>query len=516
MQNTSELERYHYFLERFSCEGRLLFTGHLLAQSAITHPDHTALQMPDHSISYANLFSHTLFISTILEKHNITIRSRVLLLIENSSFFYKGYYGAWQMGAIVIPLNVFLSNHEIAHIINDAQPDIIIVSTLLKTKLDGIEITQNILHEQDIAGALTFLEQKNFSAHYLNELKKSTLKALGANEPAVILYTSGTTGFPKGVMLSSDAIMSNICQILARFSFVAYEKILCPLPLFHSFTQSTCVWGAIAVGLTIILIPKITRSALINGIQHRPTIVLGIPGLYGILCKLPHISFPDVRYFCSGGEPLTTNIRRFFALRFGRTLANGYGLTESGPVISIDLEDYYKPTHATGNPLVTIACDIRNQDTNGIGTLWITGPNIMIGYLNAPEATRSILQNGWLNTGDLAYMRPDGTLVISGREKDLIIQKGIKIYPQEIETTLCAHHQVVLAAVVGIPSDHDGELPVAYVQLVDNSTTTSKELLEHCQERLASYKIPRHIYIKDRLPMTATGKVDKKQLTKNN
>lgn len=502
----------NYFLKQFLNQGEVVFAGHLLAQSAVNNPHNHALQMPDHIVSYQDLFRHALFVSTILHERGIQQRNRVLILVENSSFFYKTYYGAWQLGAIVIPLNVFLSSAEIAHIINDAQPDSIIVSDALKNKLESIEMTTKVLYECDIIANITELENKNFSHDELSLRKNSLLKKLDPHETAVILYTSGTTGFPKGVMLSSFGIISNISQILTRFKFFTNERVLCPLPLFHSFTQSTCVWGAIAIGITVILVPKITRSALTTGISQSPTIVLGIPGFYGILCKLQHISFPDVRYFVSGGEPLTTNIRRFFSLRFGRTIANGYGLTEAGPVISADLEDFYKPTHTIGKPLVDITCDIRDKDEQGIGTLWVTGPNVMLGYFNAPEATKKILHDGWLNTGDLAYVQSDGTLVISGREKDLIIQKGIKIYPQEIETALCTHHHVVLAAVIGVPYDHEGEFPVAYVQLMEGSTTTSQELLEHCRSTLAPYKVPRHIYIKDRLPMTATGKVDKKQL----
>ena len=506
-KNQSEFSRYHYFLKKFSHQGEPVFAGHLLARSAQEYPHRPALHLADHTISYAELFRQSLCVSRALHKLGITRKSRVILLIDNSAFFYQSYYGAWQLGTVVIPLNVFLKTEEIVHIIADAQPDIIIVAESLKSKIEGIENPPKILHEHD----LTDLASSPHSSPA--EDASSILATLTPDETAVILYTSGTTGFPKGVMLSSRVIISNICQLLARLRFIPDEKILCPLPLFHSFTQITCVWGAIAVGVSVIVIPKITRSALVEGIQQQPTIVLGIPGLYAILCKLKNISFPNVRYFVSGGEPLTTNIRRFFALRFGRTLVNGYGLTESGPVIAADLQDYHKPTHTIGQPLIDIKCDIRNPDEQGIGTLWVSGPNLMLGYFNAPEATATVLHNGWLNTGDMATMQPDGTLVIGGREKDIIIQKGIKIYPQEIETALCTHHDVVLAAVIGVPYQNEGEFPVAYVQLIEDSTATPEELREHCQQRLAVYKIPRQVYIKSRLPMTATGKVNKKQLT---
>lgn len=505
--NRNELQRYHYFWEELSSQGAPLFAGHLLAHSANKYPHHIAIEFQNDSISYAKLFQQALMVSTLLHKEGISKGNRVMLYIENSPFFYQTYYGAWQLGTIVIPLNVFLSTSELAHIIQDAQPDLIIISQSLVAKLEGIENLPKILPESDITSAMIPLvdRQPPISADTL-------LNALEPQKPAIILYTSGTTGFPKGVMLSSQGIIANICQILSRITFSAQEKILCPLPLFHSFTQSTCVWGAIAIGATVILIPKITRSALMEGIHKQPTIVLGIPALYGILCKLKHISFPKVRYFICGGEALTTNIRRFFSYKFGRTLVNGYGLTEAGPVIAADLEDFAKPTHTIGKPLVQVTCDIRDQDQQNVGTLWVSGPNVMLGYFNAPEATNAILQDGWLNTGDMAKIDSQGMLIIGGREKDIIIQKGIKIYPQEIETVLCTHPQVLLAAVIGDSSEKDGELPIAYVQLMEGSSATSEELRKHCEQHLALYKVPRRIYIRESLPMTRTGKVDKKQL----
>lgn len=500
MQNhkQSEHKRYAHFHQLLEP----VFAGHLLAHAVRQNPTGTALIVNSTSLTYAALYEQAYHVSKLLHEQGIRTGDHVVILIDNSSFFYASYYGAWQLGAVVIPLNVFLQTHEIEHIIKDSHPRIIIVATALREKLAGIENLPPVLHEETISFPVTNSSSLDFSL----------LRARNPHETAVILYTSGTTGFPKGVMLTSQAIIANICQALARLDFMRDERILCPLPLFHSFTQNTCVWASIAINKTVILVPKITRTTLTQAIANRPTIVLGIPGLYGIFCRLSGISFSSVRYFVCGGEPLATNIRRFFSLRFGRTIANGYGLTETGPVISVDLDDFWKQTHNVGLPLPHIEYEIRNPDDHGIGTLWVKGPNLMSGYYNAPEATAHVLHEGWLNTGDMARIAPNGSIIIGGREKDIIVQKGIKIYPQEIETTLATHPQVVLAAVIGVPYGHEGEFPIAYVQLLEGSTTTPQELREHCLRRLAAYKVPRKIYLEQRLPMTATGKIDKKQL----
>jgi long-chain acyl-CoA synthetase len=252
-------------------------------------------------------------------------------------------------------------------------------------------------------------------------------------------------------------------------------------------------------------------------LQHRPTVILGIPALYGLFCLFKNLPLTQVRYFICGGDALPDKIRALFGLIYRRKLCNGYGLTEASPFISVDLDDVLEPTNTIGIPAYGIELFIKDDKENdlppgSIGTLWVKGDNVMLGYYNAPEATKAVLKNGMLNTGDLAYIDPKGKLVIVGRKKELIISKGINIYPPEIENVLLTHPAITQAAVIGVKEDETSEIPVAFVATKEPSEALEKELVELCKRQLAAYKIPRQIIIKTELPTTATGKVDKKQL----
>lgn len=217
-----------------------------------------------------------------------------------------------------------------------------------------------------------------------------------------------------------------------------------------------------------------------------------------------------VRYMISGGDALPDKIRMYVELLYGRKLCNGYGLSETSPFIAVDFDDTVSPTHTVGKPLAQIQCQIRDGDP--IGTLWIKGPNIMLGYYNAPQATQQILQDGWLDTGDLARIDAFGKIVICGRAKDIIVNKGIKIYPQEIETLLMSHPLVTMVAVIGVGEHDADQYPLAYVVLKESTKNALDVLYQFCQQNLASYKIPRQFIIVDELPLTATGKINKKLL----
>src|SRR5581483_7734073 len=203
------------------------------------------------------------------------------------------------------------------------------------------------------------------------------------------------------------------------------ERLLGVLPLFHSFAQNTCIWASLFYGVTIILVPKIERAYIMNALQHKPTVFLGVPALYGLLCLMKTAELDSIRLFVSGGDALPDKIRAGFSLLYRRKICNGYGLTETSPVISVNLENATAPTNNVGKPLHAIQCAIRDEagndlSVNTIGVIWVKGDNVMLGYYHAPEATGLVLKNGWFNTGDLGYKDSSGALVITGRQKDLI------------------------------------------------------------------------------------------------
>ncbi len=482
----------------------LIYAGTLLQRAARLWPNKVALIFQEETITYKELYYRATLFSKKLELAGIKARDKVLILYENSINFYIAYYGAWQTGAIVAPVNTFLKDHELRHIINDAQPAALVVSEPQRAKLP-VDITLPKIFDDADIDRTTPITDLDYSC-----------KTLSNDELAVLLYTSGTTGLPKGVMLSSRNILMNIAQGRSVIDIAHEVRALAALPLFHSFMQSTCVWGVIIVGATTIIVPKIDRRRLLEGIAHKPTMVLGIPGLFGLFCLLKTLNFDDVTYFVCGGDALPDKIRAGFELIYQRKLCNGYGLTESSPFVAADLQDMTEPTNTVGFQLIETEIQIRDTDNSvlphgRIGALWVKGPQVMLGYYNAPEATAKVLKDGWLNTGDLATINERGKIIICGREKDIIINKGIKIYPQESENILMLHPNVIMAAVVGL-KDTTEEIPVAFVMVKEQYPELANELKELCIKNLAMYKVPRQFFLERELPLTATGKVDKKVL----
>ena len=352
------------------------------------------------------------------------------------------------------------------------------------------------------------------------ELPECDVYNLDPDEMAVLLYTSGTTGLPKGVMLSSKNIMTNVLQGLSRLKVWGNERVLGVLPLFHSFAQNACVWTPLFAGVTVILVPKIDRRYILEGLQQRPTMFLGVPALYGLLCLMKAAPIEGIKYFVSGGDALPDRIRAAFGLIYHRKIISGYGLTETSPLISVSLDDETVPTSNVGLPAYGVDVSIRDEQgkelsQGAIGQLWVKGDNIMLGYYNAPEMTAKVMKNGWFDTGDLAYLDKKGRIVISGRIKDLIINKGLNIYPQEIENVIQGYSNVLRVGVIGKRVNAEGEIPIAFVQLIKKEEDIEDKLKKLCASHLAAYKIPKQfICSTEELPLTTTGKVDKKVLRK--
>ncbi len=488
-------------------DGSLLYAGRLLERAAHEFGDMRAIIYKDEEITYRELFNRASIFCTWLKKKGLAPRDRVIICFENSPEFMIAYYAVWQAGAVVVPVNTFLKEHELGHIIKDAQPKYIL------TAPDRVELFKKADGE-DLAPIITSDEMPRPNEHF----RPDEPIDLPRDEMAALLYTSGTTGLPKGVMLSSNNIITNIMQGVARLQIGFAERLFGVLPLFHVFAQNLCVWSAVFIGATVILVPKIDRRYILSALKHKPTGFFGVPALYGLLCLLKTAPIEGVKYFISGGDAMPNKIRAYFELLYRRKICNGYGLTETTPLIAIEFDDVAQPTNTLGKPVVEVQCEIRDEKMQpvprgAIGELWVKGDNIMLGYYNAPEMTEKVLKDGWFNTGDTMYFDERGKLIITGRTKDLIIHKGINIYPQEIENVLMSHPNVIRAGVIGIVDEAHGEIPIAYVQLRDQKEGIETKLKQLCSQQLASYKVPRTIICQvDDLPLTVTGKVDKKVL----
>lgn len=508
MQN-QEAKRYASIKQNMTVDGKQIYAGTLLYRAAQLYGPRTALMFKNEQYTYTDLSNWANQCAQYLRAQGLRPTGRIIICLQNCPAYYAAYFGAWQSGAVVAPLNTFLGPVELKHIIDDAKPTIIVTETNRVQQFKDAGYTNIILTEDDIEKC------KDASA------QAKDLLALEPDKLCALLYTSGTTGIPKGVMLSSQAIMTNIAQIIARLDFQdnSHESIAGILPLFHVFAQNTCMWAPIFLGAKILLAPRIDRNAILEVLAHRPTLFVGVPALFGLLCLMRNAPLDSVKICASGGDALPDKIRAGFELIYRRKIVNGYGLTETSPVIAVMLEDALVPTNTIGAPVCGVTVQIRADD--GItelpvgepGTLWVKGDNIMLGYYNAPDATASVLKDNFFNTGDCAYIDTHGRLVITGREKDLIINKGINIYPQEIENILMNHPLVLGAGVIGVPDADAGEQIIAFVQVRTNQPRLELELKKLCQQAIASYKVPRVIICQtEELPMTATRKVDKKQL----
>lgn len=509
----SEQDTYNRLrAEITNASGALINLGQLLEYATKKYPDNVALIYQQQKVTYKELFYWVSLFARKLKKNNIKARDRVLLFFENSIEFYVGYYAIVQIGAVVAPLNTFLKERELAHIIADAQPALLIASTTLLKKMeeDHIDAKVPVLTEADM----------DLASAYDKSQLEPVIAHLDQNEMAALLYTSGTTGLPKGVMLSSKNIFTNCIQAVSRLGFVQDERVFGVLPFFHSFAQFTCVWAVFLMGCTVIIVPKIERRHIMEGLTHKPTIFTGVPALFGLMCLLKDADLDSVKFFASGGDALPDKIRGAFEMIYQRKIGAGYGLSETSPVLTADLEDYTEPTNSVGRPLIGVTIAIRDEQGNElpdgqIGQIWVRGDNVMLGYYNEPEKTAQAIQNGWFDTGDLGYKGANGKLVITGRLKDLIASKGFKIYPQEVENVILMYPAALRAAVIGVEDPNVGEIAVAYVQLRGAEPEAEQKIRELCERNLAAYKVPKKfVCVTHNLPLTGTGKVDKKVLKK--
>jgi len=519
----SELDVFESIKKQFTQDEAPVYAGQLLRLAYARYPNHQALIAQEGTLTYQEVYLRSLLLSRKMRSLGVKPHDRVVIYAENSLAFYIAYFAAWHIGAAVVPLNIFLHKRELTYILNDALPKIIFTLDAHSVILDEI-LQEKVLHLTPIVMTDQEIDwQVGVAVEAIKEAEEATsFYAMKSDEMCVLLYTSGTTGTPKGVMLSSRNVVTNAMQAYARFKMfgsLGFERFFCVLPLFHVFAQNTCLWLPVMTGSSVILVRKVDRKLIRDGLEKNPTIFFGFPALYGLLCIMRNAPLKTIKAFISGADALPDKIRSAFATIYGRKICSGYGLTEASPVIAVNHYNESFGTSVVGHPLVGVTCDIRNEDgesvgINKIGTLWVKGDNIMIGYYNAPEATAQVLQNEWLCTGDLAVIDSDGILAITGRSKDLIIHKGFNIYPQEIENILMLHPSVFKVAVVGQDEAASGQIPVAYVAVRAFDKDLENSLRELCTNNLAGYKVPRKIICLEDLPMNATGKVDKKQLVK--
>ena len=525
----------------------------LLTNSAVRFPERDAIVFGDTRLNYATVNALSNQVAGMLTSRGIGRGDKVALSCPNLPYFSVVYFGVLKAGAAVVPLNVLLKGREVAYHLADSEAKAIFCFQgtpelpIGEAGHEGFSQTEGCEH--------FFMITADPAAASPIEGTETLFGAIGGQAPtyetvetdeddtAVILYTSGTTGQPKGAELRHRNMRDNALSGEALFGANADEPhtYLCVLPLFHSFGQTVIQNGGFAYGGTVVMLPRFeAEPALQLMLKEGVTFFAGVPTMYwGLLGALGagggdvdvEVLAKNLRVAVAGGAALPVEVHKDFEKQFGVTILEGYGLSETSPVASFS--PWWGPTPKVGSIGVPIPgvemCllqadswervpeDLEDDGKTAVGEIAIKGHNIMKGYYNRPEATAEVLgtvdgTDGWFRSGDLGRKDADGFYYIVDRSKDMIIRGGYNVYPREIEEVLLTHEDVSLAAVIGVPHESHGEEVKAYVILNPGATTTAEELVAWGKEQMANYKYPRMVEVVENLPMTATGKILKREL----
>jgi long-chain acyl-CoA synthetase len=501
----------------------------LLKITARKFPKNRAVIYNRKALTYREVVSDVVRLSLRLTRLHVRRNDHVGILLPNCSDFVISYFAILNREAVVVPLNNFLKPEELVVILKDCGIKFLITnSSFLKTVSNlakEVNCLADILFiDQDISLALPFLK-KEFADFGFSGLRSNAKKP----DPAVILYTSGTTGYPKGAILSHGNLLFDVFACANAIEVSSRDNFICVLPMFHSFPQTVCMLLPFAKGATTTIIDglKPFSKVLRAIVQHRVTAFVAVPAVYNILInlKLPRIFLWPIikniliplRICVSGAAALPGETLKKFEERFGIPLLEGYGLTETSPVVSLNPYRHKRIPGSIGLPLAGISVKVvddfgKELAPNTVGELLVKGENVMQGYFNRPADTHEALKDGWLYTGDLAKIDDKGFIYIVDRKKDMINVRGLKVYPREVEEVLCKHPDVQEAAVVGILDSHHGEIPKAFIVLKENSHIDERSILEYLRKHIANYKVPRNIEFSSNLPKTPTGKIAKREL----
>ncbi len=495
----------------------ILPLDHVLRKRAAITPRKTFVKFEGKKFSFREMDRLADIFAAFLADRGMKPGDRIALLCHNCPHYIAAYFGIIRGGGIVLPLNNLLTHEEIDFILNDAG--------VLFCLYDAD--CAKTVHKLDKSGARSFLTLSEI-AH--SSLPGDPFKAPGhsADDVSTVLYTSGTTGRPKGALLTHRNILSNALAATEVIHITGKDRFVVFLPLFHSFTYTVCVILPLITGAMISLLPSVRpfNRVVKSLIVDRITLFVAIPTVYKILAERNMPFFVkfllNLRLCVSGAAPLPVKVIDEFERAFKVPLLEGYGLTEAAPVVSFNpLEKDKRKPGTVGLPLPGI--QVKVVDDNGqefppgvAGELIVKGPNVMQGYLNKPEETSKAIRDGWLYTGDIASIDRSGHIRIIDRKKDMIIVDGLNVYPYEVEEALCRHPAVQDCSMIGVPHEHEEgkELPIMYVVHKEGTQATPKMLRDYLSEHVAHYKIPRRFIMTEDLPRTATGKIMKKELRK--
>ncbi len=507
-----------------------------LVRNAVLMPGKAAIHFGDTALTYAQLDAAASQVANGLARRGIAKGDRVVLSCPNLPYFPIAYYAILKLGAVVVPINVLLKAPEIVYYLKDSGAKAFLCfegSAELPMGQAGFDAFREagtcahfITITADPAAPPRFDGRETLGMLMKDEATARDLAQTDANDTALILYTSGTTGTPKGAELTHGGVGMNIqiCQGFTRQDSRDVQLVV--LPLFHTFGQTVQMNTAFMSGGSIVLLARFDPDAALAAMQrHKVTIFAGVPTMYIALLNLPGAAerhdlksiAQNLRLGISGGAAIPVEVIRQFESRFEVPILEGYGLSETSPVATFSYPDRERIAGSVGQPVP--GTEVRIVDENGLpvpqgesGEIVVRGHNVMKGYYGKPEATAEAIRDGWFHTGDIGRVDEKGNFYIVDRLKDMIIRGGFNVYPRELEEVLMTHEAIAQVAVIGVPHETHGEEVKAVIVLKAGRQETPEAIIAWCKERMAGYKYPRLVEIVEAMPMTATGKILKRAL----
>ena len=499
----------------------------VLAESAARRPDHPALVFGSRELTYRDLWRRARQYAAALDGTGSGPGDRIAVLIGNQPEFPMAYFGALALGATVVPVNALLKAHEIEFILRDAGCAALICAAPLLSEgqqaaeAAGVRLLTVGAEEAAGRGCLDVLADR--------AEPPSGYVPRDPGDLALVLYTSGTTGTPKGAMLTHLNVTMNVnVGMLSPFGFQADDVLLGCLPLFHTFGQICGMATCFRAGASMVLMERFdAQRALDLMTDRRCTVLMGVPAMYIALLEAARRNPrrpPLDRAFC-GGAPLPVTVLAEFEAVFGCQIYEGYGLTETSPVVAYNQKDWPCRPGTVGRPIWGVEAEIARSEVTDriellppdeVGEIVVRGHNVMAGYLNQPQATAEALQDGWFRSGDLGVKDRDGYLAIVDRKKDMILRNGYNVYSREVEDMLMRHPGVAEVAVIGVPHGLYGEEVCAVIRPMPGAlpgAALEADIVAWSRERLAAYKYPRRVEFIDAFPLGPSGKILKRELT---
>jgi long-chain acyl-CoA synthetase len=511
----------------------------VLEHQAMLLPDRVAITFDGTQMTYGELDGRAAQIAAGLHALGIEPGDHVALSCPNVPWFPMAYYGILKAGAAVIPLNILLKPHEIAYHLKDGNARALLAfegSPELPIAQMGQDACKEaggvplVVMTRDPASASPIPSTSTIAQLMKGQPATNNTRRRKPDDTAVILYTSGTTGHPKGAELTHENMLLN--AVATRDMFMPamrpgleQDVALVTLPLFHSTAQTCLMNAGLLSGVRLVLMPRFEPGAALETMRREDvTLWIGVPTMYWSLMDYAsshHVEIEPIarnlRLCVSGGAPLPVEVLRNFEKMFQVRVLEGYGLSETAPVVSFN--QLQRPSKPGTVGLPVFGLEVRCVDEQGMsvppgerGEIVVRGPSVMKGYYNRPDATEDAMRNGWFHTGDIGILDADGYLSIVDRKKDMIIRGGFNVYPRELEEVLITHPAVSLAAVIGVPDERLGEEIKAFIVRKPGAAITAEELIAWGREQFAAYKYPRQVEFVDALPIGATGKVLKRKL----